>query len=296
LLSQDLQSYDFEICSSVSEVGIPVHGFLLAARSSTLRSALAEFRLTESVCVPDLFVITKSSSSSPPRVVFQGLDFITIVNFAIYIYTDELVDVWHFTRLFPKMAFRYRQIRTELMKTAAQLKMNKLESAVRLMREPERQMNLDMSLAIQDPEFFEDGDCIIDLDGSDVTVHSALLCQRCPFFEGLFNGRAAGQWLAGRRQDNPSAVRVDLKHIEPETFQLVLRYLYADVGSELFNDVISSDIDEFSELVMDVMGVANELMLDRLSQICQEVVGRFGKFDYLSSALLRDLRSKLGEP
>jgi hypothetical protein len=30
-------------------------------------------------------------------------------------------------------------------------------------------------------------------------------------------------------------------------------------------------------ILMDVMGVANELMLDRLSQICQEVIGRFGE-------------------
>ncbi|KIN01295.1 hypothetical protein OIDMADRAFT_103913 [Oidiodendron maius Zn] len=277
LYSQDLRSYDFEIRSSVSEVGIPVHGFVLAARSSILRSALAEFRLTNSASVSDLFVIEESSSISLPRpcVVFQGLDFITIVNLAIYLYTDEVVDVWHFTRQAPKMAFRYRQIRAELMKTAGHLKMGKLESAVRLMTEPERQMHLDLNMAIQDSEFFEDGDCIIDLDGSEMTVHSTLLCQRCPFFEGLFNGRAAGQWLAGRRQDNQRSIRIDLKHIEPETFQLVLRYLYADIGSELFDEVVSSDIDELSEFVMDVLGVANELMLDRLSQICQEVIGRF---------------------
>ena len=183
----------------------------------------------------------------------------------------------NFTRQSPKMAFRYRQIRSELMKTASLLKMSPLESAVRLMREPERQLDRDMGLAIRDAAFFEDGDCIVDLDGSEVGAHSALLCQRCPFFEGLFNGRAAGQWLAGRRQDDLSTVRIDLKHIDPETFRLVLRYLYADIGSELFDDVVSRDIDEFSELVMDVMAVANELMLDRLSQICQKVIGRFGK-------------------
>jgi ankyrin repeat protein len=277
LSSQDLRSYDFELRSSVSEVGIPVHGFMLAARSSILRSALADFRLLDSASVADLFVIEEASSTSLPRIVFQGLDFITIVNLAIYLYTDQVVDVWNFTRQSPKMAFRYRQIRSELMKTASLLKISQLESAVRLMREPERQLDRDMGLAIQDTAFFEDGDCIVDLDGSEVGVHSALLCQRCPFFEGLFNGRAAGQWLAGRRQDDLNTVRIDLKHIDPETFQLVLRYLYADVGSELFDDVVSGDIDEFSELVMDVMAVANELMLDRLSQICQEVIGRFGK-------------------
>ena len=175
------------------------------------------------------------------------------------------------------MAHRYRQVRVELMKIAAQLKMHKLEHAARLMIEPDQQMNFDFESAIGDPRFHEDGDTLLELNGSEVLVHSALLCRRCPFFDGLFNGRAGGQWLAGRRQQNPEIVKIDLKHIDPIAFDFVLRHIYADVGSELFDDVVSADVDEFSELVMDVMSVANELMLDRLSQICQEVIGRFGK-------------------
>jgi len=174
------------------------------------------------------------------------------------------------------MAVRYRQIRVELMKAAAHLKLSKLESAVRLMTEPEPCMNLDMALAIQDSSFFDDYDTIIELDGSEMPAHSALLCQRCPFFEGLFNGRAGGQWLDSRREEGSKAVRIDLKHISPEAFELVLRYLYADAGPELFDDVVSADIDAFSDLVMDVMAASNELMLDRLSQICQHTIGRFG--------------------
>ena len=137
-----------------------------------------------------------------------------------------------------------------------------------------------MALALRDPSFFDDGDAIIELDGSEVLVHSALLCQRCPFFDGLFNGRAGGQWLSERRQNNSEAVRIDLKHVQPEAFNLVLRYLYSDIGNELFDDIVSTDIDEFSELVMDVLAVSDELMLDRLSQICQQVIGRFGEWNF----------------
>lgn len=283
LLGMDLQSYDVELCTTTSDVRIPVHGFMLSARSSILRVALTKFRLTGSSSLPDIFTVediesqSVASSQSPVRIIFQGLDFITVVNLAVYVYTDTVADVWHFTRQCPKMAFRYRQVRVEVMKTAGYLKMGKLESAVRLMTEPERRMNTDMAIAIQDPAYFEDGDTLIELDGTEVLAHSSLLCQRCPFFQGLFNGRAGGQWLAGRRQEDSKAVQIDLKHVASETFELVLRYLYADIGTELFDGVVSPDIDEFSELVMDVMGVANELMLDRLSQICQEVIGRFGE-------------------
>ena len=285
LLGQDPDGYDIDICTTTSDVRIPVHGFILA-RSPVLRIALNRFRQSGSASVPDILSISNDSTRSRTEigrndqktmVLLQGLDLIAIVNLIIYLYNDNVIDVWHFTRHCPSMAFRYRQVRVELMKLAGHLKLNSLEAAVRLMTEPDKRLDVDLDRAMNDPSFFDDGDTIIELDGSERLVHSSLLCQRCPFFEGMFNGRAAGRWLAGRRQDDSEPVRIDLKHIDPETFKLVLRFLYADVGPELFDEVVSADIDEFSELVLDVMGVANELMLDRLSQICQKVMGRFGK-------------------
>ncbi|KAF8864720.1 hypothetical protein BDZ45DRAFT_736844 [Acephala macrosclerotiorum] len=274
LLVETFDGYDFEIGTSTSEVFIPIHGFMLA-RSPVLRSILDEFRTSGTASIPDMLTISSESVKTRSKVIFQGLDFITIVNLAAYLYTDTVIDVWHFTRHCPRMAFRYRQIRVELMKTAGHLKLTRLENAVRLMTEPERRMNVDLASALQDTNFFGNGDTIIELDGSELIAHSALLCQRCPFFEGLFHGRAGGQWLAGRRECGDQAVRIDLKHVNPSAFRLVLNHLYADVGIELFDNIVSDDIDEFSEFVLDVMAVVNELMLDRLSQICQQVIGRF---------------------
>ena len=271
------KGYDVEISTTTSDTSIPMHGFMLAGRSSVLRKVLDECRSNGTSSIPEALSVQKDPRGVL-KVVFQGLDFISIVNLAVFIYTDTVIDVWHFVRQSPKMAFRYRQIRVELIKTATHLRMMKMETAVRLQIEPDRSLDADMAFSINDEQFFEDGDTVVELKGAEVYVHSALVCQRCPFFEGLFNGRAAGQWLAGRRQNDSEPVRVDLKHIELETFQLVLRYIYADVGSELFDDVVSADVDEFSELIMDVMDVANELMMDRLSQICQHVLGKFGEY------------------
>ncbi|EHK96040.1 putative BTB/POZ domain-containing protein 1 [Glarea lozoyensis 74030] len=271
-------NHDVEIGTTTSDVRIPVHGFMLG-RSSVLRKALSIYRQQGQATIPDVLTISNGSPGVGGKerinMIFHGLDFITILNLAIYLYTDQVVDVWQYTRHYPDMAFRFRQVRVELMKTAAHLKLTQLEASVRLQTFPRPLLNKDLGLAIQDPTFFEDGDLIIELDGSEVLVHSALLCQRCPFFDGLFNGRAGGQWLDGRREVSSSAIRVDLKHVEPPVFELVLRYLYADVGSELFDDVNVDDLDEFSDLVMAVMAVADELMIDRLSQVCQEVIGRF---------------------
>jgi inhibitor of Bruton tyrosine kinase len=268
----DSEEYDVDVCTTLSDTKIPIHGFIIAARSLVLRDALNEYRRRGSNNNADLFSIIGEKKLT---IVFSGLDFLTILNLTLYAYTDKIIDVWHFTRHAPKSAFRYRQVRLELMKVASKLGMIKLESAVRLMSEPEPRLNLDLTLAFDDQRFFEDGDAVVELSGGSVTVHSALVRQRCPFFEGLFNGRAAGQWILGRREANSDAIKIDMKHIDPVVFKLVLRYLYADVGVELFDAIVCTDIDEFCDIVMDVMSVANELMLDRLSQICQQVIGRF---------------------
>ena len=86
-------------------------------------------------------------------------------------------------------------------------------------------------------------------------------------------GRAGGRWLAGRGEDEE--VTVDLKHVSSKTFGMVLRHIYCDTGAELFDDIVSVDTDEFLDTVLDVLSAANELMLDRLSQIAQAIIGRF---------------------
>lgn len=269
--------YDIVVSTTVSEVTLPVHGFILTGRSSILQQAWSEYRKDGHALIPEVLEILPSQHGKA-NFRFHGVDFITLLNLINYIYSDTVVDVWQFTKHAPRLAFRYRTVRTELMKLASRLGLSKLEASVRYMTEPERQLHLDLDLAIQNPTFFEDGDAIVQLDGDEVRVHTAIMCRRCPFFHGLFNGRSGGLWLAARRVDESEPVKVDLEHIDPSTFQLVLRYIYSDVGAEIFDDIVAADLDEFCEIVMDVLSVADELMMDRLSQICQQVLGRFGEF------------------
>ncbi|KAL7951646.1 hypothetical protein V8C42DRAFT_304731 [Trichoderma barbatum] len=261
--------------SSAPDIRIPVHGWLLSGRSSILRTALSDFRLDGFHAPSETFVIENVND----KVVLTLLhvDIFTMLNVVVYAYQDNIVPVWKYTREAPAMAHRFRQVRTDLMKVATKLNMPKLEAAARLQAGLERTLDADLQEAITDPVYFEDGDVILELDGDEVTVHSFLLCQRCPFFDGMFNGRSQGQWLTDRRHamQHIEPVRIDLKHIHPETFSYVLTFLYGDVGEEIFDDVTATSIDEFSELVLDVLSVANELMIDRLSQICQSLIGKF---------------------
>lgn len=264
--------YDAVLATTTSDVVIPVHRFLLTGRSRVLRRGFRDLCETSTFTIPDL-AVSELDDQRRAVIRFHGLDVLTILNLAIYLYTDTIVEYWHHARYAPKMAPRYRQSRIELMKVAAKLDLVKLEPAVRQMVIPRPCLDLDFEVAFVDPALFYDGDTVVQLEDDEVRVHSALICARCPFFEGLFQGRAGGRWLADRAEQDE--IPVDLSHISSKTFKLVLRHIYADSGAELFDHVVSVDVDDFLDAVMDVMSVANELMLDRLSQICQSVVGRY---------------------
>lgn len=276
-LDADLQSYlsnrhygqeeklDTFVCTTSSpDLKIPVHGWLLEARSSALRRACNECRMCGTCGISECLTI--ETADGVTLVTFLGIDLIALLNLVLFIYEDRVIPAWNFTRQEPSLAFRYRQVRTDVVKLASRLEMSKLEVAAQKQIDPERSLDNDMRVAIEDPAFFDNADAILNLDGGDLPVHSGLLRQRCAFFEALFHGRSQGAWLGTRRAEMEAAalIPVDMEHIEPETFQYVLRYLYADVGSELFDDVVCDSVDDFSDLVMDILNVANELMLSRV--------------------------------
>lgn len=293
-------AYNLQIGTTTSDVRIPIQEFVLSGRANILRAALLDFQAngTEHV-IPDLLTIKEEADKTV--ILFQGLDFLTIFNLVLYAYTDSIVDFWNVTRHYPTLAFRYRTTRTELMKIAQRLELKQLEPAVRQMVAPRRSLHMDMELALKDQSFFDSGDVIVDLADGEMILHSDLVCQRCPFFEGLFKGRAGGQWLSGRQTEEDELVRIDLTHIETNLFELVVRHLYSDAGEEIFEDVTSEDLndllalDELLDHVMDVMSIANELMLERLSQICQRLVGRYVNARNICSLLTAIAPSSVSE-
>ncbi|KAI0450760.1 hypothetical protein F5B21DRAFT_413157 [Xylaria acuta] len=272
--------------ASNPKLPLPVHSWVLSARSAVLRSGLQRFRETGHYEIPGLLAIMEEQGETIIEFIRQ-FDIIALLNIIVYMYRDSVIPAWNFTRQTSPLAHRYRQIRTDVMKLATRLGMPRLEAAARMQTAVSRSMNIDFRDAINDRTFFEDGDALLELDGDEIAIHSTMLCQRCPWFQGLFNGRSHGKWLESRRvaQGDSDLVNIDLRHMDPESFYYVLQFLYADVGEELFDSVVADSIDVFSELVMDVMSIANELMLDRLSQICQNIIGRFVSTRNISTLL-----------
>lgn len=266
------------LSSSQSEAQIPVHEIMLTGRSPILRKAFHQFRQKYYFSIPDVLDLGYGYDGRS-QIRFYDVDFLAVLNLAFFLYTDNTLDVWQLTRISPEHTLRYRQVRTEVMRIGTHLELPTLERAARLMIEPTKALKTDMARAINDPSFFENADVVVELNGGTRKVHSQVVCQRCPFFEALFHGRSGGKWLSLRRTDPNDAVYVDLKHIDRSVFDFVLRHIYADTEEQLFDEVRSESLEDFIDLVFDVAFTANELMIDRLAQVCQKMLGRFGEYN-----------------
>ncbi|KAJ5899568.1 hypothetical protein N7495_004312 [Penicillium taxi] len=273
------------LTASSSDARIPVHEFLLTGRSPVLRKALQEFRVSYFASIPDILDIEYGKDGNI-QIKIHDVDLLTVMNVVFFLYTDGILDFWHKARSTKDNATRYRQVRTEVMRIALHLGLPTLERAARLMVEPDRSLKSDMAIAIHHHSFFNDADVVVQLKGGNsVKVHSKYVCQRCPFFDALFHGHSGGMWLKMRQRNPSDTVSIDLKHIDRSTFEFVLRYLYADTEEHLFDEVRCKTVDDLIDLLLDVMYVANELMIDRLSQICQKMLGRFVKTRNISYLL-----------
>ena len=278
-MSKSGPSFDIDVCTSRSSAKIPAHRLILRGRCPVLARLLSQPYDDGGSSVSDLLSIT-STGLTTAKINFHGLDFLTIYNLVLYLYADRVVEFWQWAREIPTQAGRFRHTRVELCKIASRLELRELEQALKSIRQPKPSLHHDIGRAMSMADYFDDGDILIQLRDAEVRVHSLFMCLRCPFFRGLFSGRAAGMWLSARRQGHSGQVEtttVDLSHVDLDIFNMVLHYVYADDGEEMFDALVTDDLDDFLDVVIEVMSVANELMLERLCQICQKVLGRFGK-------------------
>ncbi|RPB16727.1 hypothetical protein P167DRAFT_499246 [Morchella conica CCBAS932] len=255
-------------------VEIPIHKVLLIARSPVFRTLLGA-----DPGEIGHFLEFQQNSGSNPRLILKGVDLLTVLNLVYYLYIDTVIDLWHQRGTDAAQTQKFKVLRTELAAVASALGLTLLENSVGRMNYPARSLNKDFEVALNTHEFVRSTDLIIELAKSEsIRVHSAIMKARCPFFDALYGGGADGRWLLGRRGDG-EAIKVDMKHVSKPVMEAVVTWLYTDWGPEGFDGVRvgvkESKIDDYLDYVMDVMSVANELMLERLSQVCQKVLGNY---------------------
>ncbi|KAA8897612.1 hypothetical protein FN846DRAFT_783230 [Sphaerosporella brunnea] len=269
-----LDSWDMTISTSKHEsIKIPVHGFILS-RSPVLRKLVSD----GSGNIPGV-CDTMPSADGKLRLILHDVELLTLLNLVYYLHIDTIIDLWHQRGVSKAHQDFFKSLRVEFSRVATALDLKPLVEAVGRMHYPPRCLHRDLHLAYRDPEFFRTADMVIDVaDGDSLMVHSALMRLRCPFFEALYGGGASGRWLLGRRLES-EPIHVDMKHVPKDIMEKVVSWLYYDWETEGFDQIRAGvddgDVDQFLDFVLDVMSTANELMLERLIQVCQKVVGRY---------------------
>ncbi|KAI9143364.1 hypothetical protein BKA69DRAFT_1061491 [Paraphysoderma sedebokerense] len=110
-------------------------------------------------------------------------------------------------------------------------------------------------------------------DDETVEAHQVILMLRCPFF----GASLADRWREGKSDydKRENYALVDLKHINVDVMKVIVKWIYGDESIEVFNGFEHATMNEYMEFVIDVLSAANELLLERLKEICQAVLRSF---------------------
>ncbi|EWC46891.1 hypothetical protein DRE_03903 [Drechslerella stenobrocha 248] len=278
----NLAEYDTVIKSAdLDEIGIsiPAHSFILAGRCPRLRPIFARAVKSRTILHGDLLELDHQPGGTFD-LTFKGIHWFSLLIFIFYLYRDVVLSVWTVFSPNKENTQLFQRVRSDLGLLAKQFGLRQLAAVASGLYTTKLTLDTDMEEALADPSFLDTGDMLLELKDKTIKVHSSLLCARCPFFDALYHG-GSGRWLASRKGDEEytsnQLVRVDMKHVPFETMQIVLKFLYSDKSVHLFDkvQVEKHGLDGFIDLVIDILGVANELMLDRLIEICHKTIGQF---------------------
>ncbi|KAK6521003.1 hypothetical protein TWF506_001238 [Arthrobotrys conoides] len=278
----DLTEYDTVIRSAELDdlgISVPAHSFILTGRCPQLRSLFAK-AMKSRIIRHEGIVELHHHPGGTFDLTFKGINWFSLLIFIFYLYKDVVVTVWTKFSKNKEQTLLFQRVRTDLGLLANNLGIKQLAAVASGLYSTKLTLGADFEEAFSDPFFSATGDMLLELKDDTIKVHSSLLCARCSFFDALYHG-GSGRWLATRKGEEEYAadqlIRVDMKHVTFETMNIVLTFLYSDKSLHLFDNAKTTGdgVDAFIDLVIDVLSVANELMLDRLVEICQRVIGRF---------------------
>ncbi|KAK6536661.1 hypothetical protein TWF281_000883 [Arthrobotrys megalospora] len=278
----DLTEYDTVIRSAELDdlgISVPAHSFMLTGRCPQLRSLFARAMKSRTIRYEGIVELHHQPGGTFD-LTFEGLNWFSLLIFIFYLYKDVVVTVWTKFSKSKEQTQLFQRVRADLGLLAKHFGLKELSTVTSGLYSTKLTLDTDLEEALSDPLFSATGDMLLELKDDTIKVHSSLLCARCSFFDALYHG-GSGRWLATRKGEEEYAadqlIRVDMKHVTFETMDIVLRFLYSDKSLHLFDTAKATEdgVDAFIDLVIDVLSVANELMLDRLVEICQRVIGRF---------------------
>jgi alpha-tubulin suppressor-like RCC1 family protein len=250
-VSEDDRGYDMEF--RVENVCIPVHRAVVSSRCKVLADLVD---MQSELLVGGGRIIGISSG-----IRCESLTPCTVVILIFYLYTDFSLKPWSmFPKSVPNHLTRARRELADLRKTLG------LTSLwIEAYRDGSANGGLNGDLLNMNRP-----DVVIKLRDSEVSAHSYILTSRSAYFATMLCNRWA------RVYDSAGTTRINLDHIPTEFFDIVMLHVYGDREDDIFDGVKSESSKQFLRFVLDVLEVADELLLPKLREICEATVRHFG--------------------
>lgn len=149
------------------------------------------------------------------------------------------------------------------------------ESAIRSFSNiPRPTLTLDLLRLFEEKTASQPNVCLDLKDRQQMLCHEMIIRQRCEFFGALFEPGSI--WMQSRREQQSPYLHVNMTHVSSEVAVPLLRYLYGDLDEmQLFGDVCKETADAMMRFLMEVLCLADELLLDRLKTLCERALLRF---------------------
>ncbi|KAF9336236.1 hypothetical protein BG006_009294 [Podila minutissima] len=282
-------SHLFDVELQAGKRCMGAHRIILAARSPALRRAFVENPYTMTT-VGSLVSLEPLSDQSQGRLytVHLKVEFATAVLLLQFLYSDRIDPFWDAVDLPKPSKLLSLKIRQELYHLALELGLPTLQAALQFSFTHACSPSLSVNLAqvLDDSALFNSlSDVKLLLkNGFSVNAHQVILGHRSPFFNAMFV--RTDEWIRGRQGprrlppgkvasevESPHILSVDMKHMSFESMQLVLRYIYSDCGSKMFDGIEKDEMGDLIEVVLNVLQIADEWLMDRLKDICEQVLG-----------------------
>lgn len=260
-------------------IDIPVHRALLSARSPVLRTIFAYERhdlRNGSIRIEYTNCVGKSGAVNTYSVLkISGIQPLTVLLLLEFFYTDTIpiLDTFSFNKAV--------QIRREFDQLATVLSINDLF------------VTGDTNITVRVPTLGQhlwamfnvcqndDGsstnrtigpDVFIVLLDRQVACHSTILRCRCLFFTYFFEEDA---WTTNR-WTHDRTITINMEHMEWRGFFYVMKWIYSGEEDALFDNLDDIDtVQNFIDLIFEVISMASELLLDRLMSVCSSILLRF---------------------
>ncbi|KAF9152214.1 hypothetical protein BG015_005634 [Linnemannia schmuckeri] len=278
--------FDVEIQTGKRTLG--AHRIILAARSPVLRRAFVSSPSSRTVAgsLVTIEPLRLQATARSLRVVSLKVEFATAVLLLQFLYSDRFDPFWDTVGL-PTINKEYGlKVRQELYQLALELSLPTLQAALQysFTHVCSASLSKNMCEVLVSPTLFEGlADVRLLLkDGVIMHAHQMILGHRSPFFNAMFV--RTDEWVRARQrrrqvpeegvgESEELILDVGMQHMEAEAMALVLRYIYTDCGPEMFDQSEKDDMDDLIELVVDVLKIADEYLMDRLKEICENVLG-----------------------